>query len=281
VGGGDISRWPPSIGLAATFDPALVRESGRIASIEYRALGITTALSPQIDLATEPRWYRFGGTFGPSPELSADMAIAYIDGFQTSSAEEEISYGWGYQSANAMAKHWPGGGMGEDGRDVHYGFGKYGVYPGNNIETHLKPFLDGAFDLEGGTGMASAIMPYYTISFGQDPSGENVGNAFSRYFINDQLREKYEFDGVVCTDWGVTRDDAGMAAFGRTPWGLEHLKEVEKHYKILMAGCDQFGGNNDSGPVIEAYNIGVEEFGEEFMRARFEQSAVRLLKIIF
>ena len=40
-----------------------------------------------------------------------------------------------------------------------------------------------------------------------------------------------------------------------------------------MAGVDQFGGNNDAAPVIEAYNMGVKEHGEAFMRARFEQSA--------
>jgi len=279
--GGDISRWPGSIGLAASFDPELVRQFGEIASIEYRALGLSTALSPQVDLATDPRWYRFGGTFGPSPELSTDMARAYVDGFQTSSAEKEISSGWGYQSVNAMAKHWPGGGAGEGGRDAHYGFGKFAVFPGDNLQTHMIPFIDGAFDLQGGTKMASAIMPYYTISTDQDPGGENVGNAFSKYFITDILRGKYGFNGVVCTDWGVTRDDAGMASFGATPWGVEHLNETEKHYRVIMAGCDQFGGNNDAEPVIGAYTMGVEEFGEEFMKARFDESAIRLLSNIF
>jgi len=279
--GGAISRWPNALGLAASFDPQLVLKFGQIASREYRALGITTALSPQVDLATDPRWYRFSGTFGPSPELSADMAKAYIDGFQTSYGESEIAGGWGFESVNAMAKHWPGGGTGEGGRDAHYGFGKFAVYPGDNLETHLIPFLEGAFSLEGGTGQASAIMPYYTISTGLDPSGENVGNAFSKYFIKDLLREKYGFDGVICTDWGVTRPDEGMAVFGRTPWGVEDLTVAERHYKILMAGCDQFGGNNDAEPVLQAYQMGVEELGEEAMRARFEQSAVRLLKNIF
>src|SRR5207245_1711630 len=59
--GGKISMWPESLGLAATFDPEIVREFGRIAAKEYRALGITTALSPQIDLGSEPRWSRISG----------------------------------------------------------------------------------------------------------------------------------------------------------------------------------------------------------------------------
>ena len=275
--GGDISRWPTALGLAASFDPELVRQFGEIASREYRALGLATALSPQVDLATDPRWYRFSGTFGPDPDLATAMARAYVDGFQTTPA----TGGWGRESVNAMVKHWPGGGTGEGGRDAHYGFGKFAVFPGDNLQTHLRPFVEGAFDLEGGTEAASAVMPYYTISFGQDPGGENVGNAFSKYFITDLLRGEYGYDGVVCTDWGVTRDDAGMAVFGRTPWGVEDLTVAERHYRVLLAGGDQFGGNNAAGPVLEAYRMGVAEHGEEFMRERFERSAVRLLKNIF
>ena len=280
--GGQISQWPTSIGLAATFDPALVRQFGEIASKEYRALGITTALSPQIDLATDPRWFRFSGTFGEDPALATDMARAYVDGFQTSGGDAEIADGWGYESVNAMVKHWPGGGTGEAGRDAHYGFGKYAVYPGNHFELNLLPFTEGAFKLAGKTGVAAAVMPYYTISFDEDTVyGENVGNAYSRYVITDLLRDTYRFDGVVCTDWGVTRDHTAMDQFGSTPWGVEGLSEEERHYKALMAGVDQFGGNNDAGPVIAAYAMGVAERGEAFIRARFEASAVRLLRNMF
>lgn len=278
-GANTISLWPGSIGLAATFDPALVRQFGHIAAREYRALGITTALSPQIDLATDPRWGRFSGTFGEDPDLATDMARAYVDGFQTSEGDAEIAGGWGYESVNAMVKHWPGGGSGEGGRDAHYGFGKYAVYPGNNFALHLLPFTQGGFKLAGKTAMAAAVMPYYTISFNQDTAHhENVGNNFSRYLITDLLRGTYGFDGVVCTDWGVTHDHAIMDEMGQTPWGVEGLSEAQRHYKALMAGVDQFGGNNDAGPVIEAYRMGVQEHGEAFMRARFEASAVRLLR---
>lgn len=281
--GGNISMWPGSLGLAATFDPSVTQEFGRIASIEYRALGLTTALSPQVDIATDPRWNRFSGTFGEDPQLASDMARAYVDGFQSSSQEKELSDGWGYESVNAMVKHWPGGGSGEGGRDAHYGFGKYAVYPGNGFDAHMIPFTEGAFKLAGKTSMASAVMPYYTVSYNQDPkNNENVGNAYNSYIINDLMRQKYNYEGVACTDWGVTGDETALDVFvAGKPWGVEKLTVAERHYKILMAGVDQFGGNNEVGPVIEAYNIGVKEHGEEFMRARFEQSAVRLLLNIF
>jgi beta-glucosidase len=281
--GGSISMWPGSLGLAATFDPTLVKKFGHIAATEYRALGITTALSPQVDIATEPRWNRVSGTFGEDPKLAADMARAYVDGFQTSTGDKEIAGGWGYNSVNAMVKHWPGGGSGEGGRDAHYGYGKYAVYPGNNFTQHFTPFTEGAFKLSGKTGMAAAVMPYYTISYKQDVKNhENVANNYNSYIITDLLRKKYKYDGVVCTDWLVTGDETAVDIFitGKS-WGVDKLSIPERHYKVLMAGVDQFGGNNDAAPVIEAYNMGVKEHGEKFMRARFEESAVRLLKNIF
>ena len=64
VTGEPISKWANGIGLSASFDPEAVKEFGEIGAAEYRALGITTALSPQIDLATEPRWMRLCDTLG-------------------------------------------------------------------------------------------------------------------------------------------------------------------------------------------------------------------------
>ena len=276
--GGAISMWPSSLGMAATFDPALVEEFGRIASREYRALGIATALSPQIDLATEPRWSRFNGTFGEDPDLDTDMARAYVDGFQTSEGEAEtVGGGWGVESVNAMIKHWPSGGPEEAGRDAHYSYGKFAVYPGNNLSTQIRPFTEGALKLNGKTGMASAVMPYYTISWNQDPSGEQNGNSYSKYIITDLLRDKYGFEGVVCTDWAITKDYSSVTAFEGKPWGNESLTVSERHFKVIEAGVDQFGGNNEKGPVLDAYDMWVEKYGEKSARERFETSAVRLL----
>ena len=74
--------WPDALGLAATFDPQLVERFGSIAGKEYRALGITTALSPQVDLGTEPRWNRINGTFGEDPKLSANWTGLILMAFK-------------------------------------------------------------------------------------------------------------------------------------------------------------------------------------------------------
>jgi len=280
--GGAISMWPGTLGIAASFDPKLMRKFGEIAATEYRALGIATALSPQIDLGTEPRWSRFDGTMGEDPNLTADMARAYVDGFQTSTGIAEIVGGWGFKSVNAMVKHWPGGGPEEGGRDGHFGYGAYAVYPGKNLKDHLKPFTEGAFKLEGATRMASAVMPYYTISYNQDTvNGENVGNSYNKYLITDLLRGKYGYDGVVCTDWMITKDVQAVDLFQGKCWGVEKMSEAERHFKAIEAGVDQFGGNNEMGPVIEAWKMGIIKHGEPYMRKRFEQSAIRLLRNIF
>lgn len=276
--GGDISRWPSEMGMGATFDIELVRRFGEIASEEYRALGISTALSPQVDIATDPRWRRFSGTYSEDPALNAAIAEAYCDAFQTTPGSKD---GWGLLSVNAMVKHWPGGGSGEGGRDAHFCFGKYAVYPGGAFDLHMKPFLEGAFRLSGKTKRASAVMPYYTISDGIDPSGQQRGNNFSHYIISDLLREKYGYDGVVCTDWVVTHDNPAVGLHSGKPWGVELLTEAERHYEALRAGVDQFGGNNAKQPVIDAYYIWAEKEGEEAARKRFELSAKRLLINIF
>ena len=281
-GGGAISRWPSSIGMAATFDPDLMEQFGEIASKEYRALGIATALSPQVDLATEPRWSRFSGTYGEDPQLAADMARSYCDGFQTSPKDKQISGAWGYESVNAMVKHWFGYGAQEAGRDSHFAFGEYAIFPSNGLELQKIPFTEGAFKLRKGTSMASAVMPIYSILWNQDPEGTNYGGSYSDFVINRSLRQDVGFEGVVCTDWHITYDNTAMDPSGHgKPWGVENLTVSERHYQILKAGVDQFGGNNDSGPVIDAYHMWARDFGEDAARERFEQSARRLLLNVF
>lgn len=278
----NISKWPREMGMGATFDMNVIRRHGEICSAEYRALGITTALSPQADVASEPRWRRFYGTFAEDPILLRDIVATYCDAFQNTPASRT---GWGEESVNCMVKHWPGGGVGEAGRDAHFGIGKYGVYPGGYFEQQMIPFIDGAFKLRGKTAMASAVMPYYTIPYNQSPDGENVANGFSRYIIQDLLRDKYGYEAVVCTDWGIVNDNqvpwARIPKHTGTPWGMELATPAERRLKCFEAGVDQLGGAADNSISLEAYKLWEEKYGADSARERFEQSAVRLLLNIF
>ena len=281
--GGICSQWPTPLGLAATFDADVVSDFANTVKKEYRAIGFGTALSPQADLATDPRWRRNPGTFGEDPQLVADLSRAYIDAFQTTSDKKlQIQDGWGYESLNCMVKHWPAGGAGEGGRDAHISIGKYAVFPGGNLKLGMDTFKDGAFELDGPTGCAAAVMPYYTVSWDQDPSGENVGNSYNKYVIDSLLRKTYGFEGIVCTDWGIVPDYNmnPLTTHGKC-YGVEDLSVGERIFKILEAGVDQMGGSVSADQVMQAYAIWTEKYGEESARERWETSARRILTGFF
>lgn len=273
--------WPDNLALAATFDPELVLEISKGLSQEYRAVGVSTLLGPQIDLATEPRWARIGGTFGEDPALTRDMTNASVSGHQ-STYDGETDMGWGNQSVNAMIKHWPGDGAGESGRESHDWYGQFTVYPGGQFETHLIPFVDGGFTVTSKTGSAAAIMDSYAIAWSEDGAyGDLVGSAFSEF--KSELAASYGFDGLICSDWGVVSDpESGFS----TGWGVDELGPGERVLKAMMAGTDQIGGMDVAGldavaTVKEAYDLGVSEYGEEATMERFQSASEKILKTFF
>jgi beta-glucosidase len=255
---GEFSLWPEQPGFAAIGAPEVVKEFGDIARQEYLAAGIRVALHPMADLATEPRWARANGTFGEDAELSAELTKMYILGFQG----EEI----GPESVSCMTKHFPGGGAQEGGEDAHFDYGKNQVYPGNHFDYHLIPF-EAAF--EAGT---SQIMPYYGLPVGTEH--EEVGFGFNKDVITGLLREKYGFDGIVCTDWMLL---TGIKMLGKTminakDWGVEHLSISEKALKAIEAGIDQFGGEACPDVIVELVETG------RLTEERVDQSIHRLLR---
>jgi beta-glucosidase len=256
----EFSQWCETLGFAAIGDEGLVRQFADAVRREYLAVGIRVALHPQIDLATEPRWPRINGTFGEDAQLTARMARAYIAGFQGETL--------GPQSVACMTKHFPGGGPQKEGLDPHFDFQQGQIYPGNNFDYHLIPF-EAAF--EAGT---AAIMPYYGVPV--DQTDENVGMSFNKTIITRLLREKYHYDGLVCTDWGLISDHhIGGTVWVARAWGVEHLSETERVCKALDAGVDQFGGESCPQHVIELVRTG--KISEE----RLDQSVRRLLRLKF
>jgi len=254
---GSFSQWPEPLGLAATRDAALVQQFGDIARQEYTAVGIRVALHPQVDLATEPRWARALQTFGEDAELSGELGAAYVRGFQGES--------FGVGSVSTMTKHFPGGGPQKDGEDPHFAYGREQVYPGDNFEHHLKPFE--AIFAAGGR----QIMPYYGMPVGTEH--EEVGFGFNKSVLTGLLRERFGFDGIVCTDWGLVTDSEIMGQpFPARAWGVEHLTPAERLVKILDAGADQFGGEKCTELLISLVEDGT------LTHERLDVSARRLLR---
>lgn len=252
------SKWCSSPGFAAIGDTVLTREFGDIARQEYTALGFRLTLSPMADLATEPRWARINGTFGEDAALAARMTKAYILGFQGDSI--------GSQSVECMVKHFAGGGPQKDGMDAHFPPGKQ-AYKGNNFDYHLIPFEQGAFPAQ-----VAQVMPYYGIPVGQ--TSEDVGFGYNKQIITGLLREKYHFDGIVCTDWGLVTDMRflGIMLKPAAAHGVESLTIKQRVAKILDAGCDMLGGESIPEIIVELVRSG------EVSEARINISAKRILR---
>ena len=251
------SQWPEQLGFAAINDAQLMQQFGDIARQEYMAVGIREALHPMADLATEPRWPRVSGTFGEDANLSARMIKAYILGFQGTKLNAN--------SVATMTKHFSGGGPQKEGLDPHFQYQKGQVYPGNNFNYHLIPF-EAAFDAH-----TASIMPYYGVPV--DQTSENVGFSYNKDIITKLLRNKYKYDGVVCTDWGLVTDThMGPVVWPARAWGVENLSEKERVKKIIDSGCDQFGGENCPQYIVELVKEG------QIKESRIDQSVRRLLR---
>ncbi|HEX9107855.1 MAG TPA: glycoside hydrolase family 3 N-terminal domain-containing protein [Longimicrobiales bacterium] len=278
------SQWPEAPGLAATRDTALVRRFGDMARREYRAVGIQMTLSPQGDLATEPRWNRISGTFGEDADLARGMVRAYVAGFQHGAGGVDAL------GVAAVVKHWLGYGAQREGLDSHNYYGRYAdfgpapAHAGTNLEYHIRPYL-GAF-----AAHVAGVMPTYSILHGATWDGrpvEQVAAGFNKQLLTDVLRTRYGFKGLILSDWTITNDcnprcRQGAPAGERpsfadigTPWGMEDVPMRARFVKAVQAGMDQFGGTERADMLVDAVRAG------ELSEARLDSSVVRILTLKF
>jgi beta-glucosidase len=274
VTAGQFSQWPETLGFAAIDDAALMRRFGDIARQEYRAVGIHMALSPQADLATEPRWSRINGTFGEDAELTARLTRAYVEGFQHGATGADTA------GVLTVVKHWVGYGAAKHGYDSHNYYGRFADFPGQNLEYHVRPFL-GAF-----AANVAGVMPTYSILEGATWNGrpvEPVGAGFNSQVLTEMLRGQYGFRGMIITDWAVTNDCTTRCREGAPagqrpswgdvamPWGVEALAERARFVQAVRAGVDQFGGTERADMLVAALRAG------ELSAARLDSSVQRVM----
>ena len=275
--GGGFTLWPETLGLAALGDPSVVRQFGDVARREYRAVGIHMALSPQADLASEPRWPRGTATFGSDPVKVSALVGAYIQGFQHGSA------GIARDGVATVVKHWVGYGAEPEGFDAHNYYGRIVRHDDASFARHVAAF-DGAF-----AAHVAGVMPTYPIIAGVTLNGrplEQVGAGFSRQLLTGLLRGNKKFNGLILSDWGITNDcPTACSAPTRErpqtpaaiamPWGVEAMTKVDRFAKAVDAGMDQFGGVDDPAPLIAAVAAG------KVTPARLDESVRRILMLKF
>lgn len=168
--------FPIPLGLAATFDPALVENGARIAAREATAQGIRWTFSPMLDIARDPRWGRMAEGSGEDPWLDARMAEAMVRGYQGPQLDTT--------SMAACIKHFVGYGAAEGGRDYNSTF----LTERQLRNVYLPPFE---------AAVKAGAMTLMT-SFNDNDGVPSTGNTF---ILKEILRGEWGFDGLVVTDW--------------------------------------------------------------------------------
>jgi beta-glucosidase len=197
----DTTIMPDAITLAATGDAKLVQNIADIQRQEMKALGVRLSLSPNADLATDPRWGRNQETYGEDVETAEAMVKAAVTGLQAGTE------GINDNSVMACVKHFPGSGpqtAGVDGTPL--------VFDDQTFPLHVGIFK-AAMEVN-----PACIMPYgySTVPYLGGDAIENYAHE-SRTVMTDLLRDKMGYQGIIHTDWGlsaISEVQAGADAVG-------------------------------------------------------------------
>ncbi len=167
---------------AATFEPRYAYEAGRIIATEARSLGIHEVLSPNLDVARDPRWGRTEETFGEDTCLSTKMAVQIVKGHQNGdiSAKDTVI---------SEPKHYCVHGIPEAG--VNCGTARAGV---REIESCYLPVFEAAIK-DGGA--YDVMVSYNSID------GDLMMT--SKYYLKEVLKERFGLEGICRSDWGGLR----------------------------------------------------------------------------
>lgn len=245
---------PHNLALAATRDEALVTKLAEIARDEHLAVGVRMTLSPEADIASEPRWGRVMETFGEDPDLVTQMVTAQVVAFQN--GRDGLNTG----SIVACMKHFPGAGPQMEGKDT-----SPIISSEETLRIHLKPYY-AALEVN-----VASIMPYYSVPLALDMENSAIG---SKATLQDLLRDEMGFTGIIQTDWGMI-------------WAIQEAlgtmtgEEVSDEEAILI-GVTQSRVDGIGGESIRLIDL-MEEYTQEgkIDEAILTAAATRIVKVKF
>ena len=245
---------PHNLALAATRDEALVTKLAEIARDEHLAVGVRMTLSPEADIASEPRWGRVMETFGEDPDLVTQMVTAQVVAFQN--GRDGLNTG----SIVACMKHFPGAGPQMEGKDT-----SPIISSEETLQIHLKPYY-AALEVN-----VASIMPYYSVPLALDMENSAIG---SKATLQDLLRDEMGFTGIIQTDWGMIW--AIQEALG-TMTGEEVSDEEAILIGVTKSRVDGIGGES-----IRLIDL-MEEYTQEgkIDEAILTAAATRIVKVKF
>jgi beta-glucosidase len=233
AGAGNATVFPQAIGMAATWDAALIHEEADAISTEARAkhndyvahhggnsgehFGLNF-YSPNINIFRDPRWGRGQETYGEDPFLTARIGVAFIRGLQGNDPT--------YVKVMACAKH-------------------YAVHSGPESERHFfdaKPPERDLYDTYLPAFEAAVREAHVGSVMGAYSSLQGLPCCADPFLLTDLLRRQWGFDGLVFSDGGAIGDI----------WAAHHYVPgpVEAAAAALKAGCDVSSGG--MAPIANA-----------------------------
>jgi beta-glucosidase len=190
------TEFPIPLGMASTWDPALVEQAARVAALEASSVGIRWTFSPTVDIARDARWGRIAEGAGEDPYLGSKMAVAYVRGYQGARLNAP-------DTMAACVKHYVGYGAAEGGRE----------YNSTEISEHtLREFYLPPFHAAVNAGTATLMSAFNSLN--------GIPASANPFTLTQILRKEWGFKGAVVSDWsaigelvahGIANDDATAA----------------------------------------------------------------------
>lgn len=174
--------FPINLGLACSWDMDLIQRAARAAAQEASADGINWVYSPMVDIARDPRWGRVSEGSGEDPHLGSEIAKATVHGYQ----------GKNYDAADTVlgcVKHYALYGAAEAGRD----YNTVDMSPVKMFNEYMPPYK-AAVD----AGVDSVMTSFNEIN--------GVPATANKWLIDDVLRKKWGFRGMVATDYTAVNE---------------------------------------------------------------------------
>ena len=273
-----INDLPDPHTITSAMDMDIARKSGMWIGRWWNAWGVRIDLGPQVDVGSNAVWTRLGGSLSEDPALNRDITRAFCDGMQSTWADDDATedLGWGEDSVACMLKHYVGPGATEGGRNDHAQTGKYCIFPEDNFEAHLVPFLDGGLHLEGKTKeMASIMTNYGSHWYGGDGEAtdeeykKTVGGAYNHEHMS-AIRSA-GWDGFITTDYGIFWDK-------NRPYGVEDLTLGQRYEQLYLGTVDTLGGTFDPEAALDGYHCLVDDYGQEYADKLIRECFRRMIK---
>ncbi|MDO4621797.1 MAG: glycoside hydrolase family 3 N-terminal domain-containing protein [Eubacteriales bacterium] len=173
----EATTFPNELGQAATWNPDLEKQIGRVIGRQARACGITHGLAPVLDISRDPRMGRQGETFGEDPTLAAAMGVAYVSGIQNDGDLEN--------GIMACSKHFLGfmNSMG-------------GIHAARSLATprELREVYGKPFQAAISKADLRSAMNSYSVVDGMPVAG-------NKELLTEMLRGEMGFNGIVAADY--------------------------------------------------------------------------------